>query len=836
MATRRSTRRTPASAEPTQPAEVALERSEQSVNPPTELPKKTRGKGKATRSAVSTHLESFQTTTVKTQLQNATTSRAITASAPTTATAVTTITKRTTRATKAAGAGSPLRALPQVEKTRKRTVRGQTVSATPEPEPAQAEPAQDDNSDEPELGAFFSKSEPTISSATQTAPSVYVTVLEDEIDELRSETFQLSARVLDLQAANATLLKQNTLLREQLMSRPAPSQPLLISSPVFSDHPTPPTLSPFSRFEQLLPAHLFPFTSQQSPSPQSPTPAAPRQTGQVSTNNHVTEFDNELMHVEESSPARPVFINGSESAIALLNKIENAAKQPRRIAHPARDDDEHVSDNDVTMELSPQQTTTNSRGTHNATPARAMATPSSFLTRSFSAIKSIFATPAAKAPATDSAPSPTPSRAQPAPNSFTEMLSVPPTPVGERIKTPAKKKKTNHMLKTLLKGVEHNERAKAAEWAKQVLPVLKNDRAFRAKRKRLEKPVLVKDLNHFPSSKPWETGFGDPLADLDDDDVVPVWAVYLDMMAEAEEPQTKKNKTSHEVTMDDGDILSINELFAASNSARSSPKLHSSQGHSASLQDFHPRRSTEPSPIFATPVSHNEGENIFSELQGHDSVAQIRANERENIQDATIKTVNTHNPSQGSFSVPDDSDEEDSTMISETSGTDESPAWTQAPPPAPVPAHAALPGATPADAPSVPAVPVDAPSVPTIPAIPAVSAVQQPVDEVERQRQKLMKHTPAKPSRLREATYPSPSLMSDAGIESPLAASPVKFASSLAPIFDDMPAAEAMLDEEDQAAFDALVNSNQYQQQLAANPWPAPIISYSSDEEDLSPL
>jgi len=52
-----------------------------------------------------------------------------------------------------------------------------------------------------------------------------------------------------------------------------------------------------------------------------------------------------------------------------------------------------------------------------------------------------------------------------------------------------------------------------------------------------------------------------------------------------------------------------------------------------------------------------------------------------------------------------------------------------------------------------------------------------------------------------------------------------------------MPAAEPIeLDEEEQADFDALVNSDQYKRQLAANPWPAAIITYDSDEEDLSPL
>ncbi|KAL6707275.1 hypothetical protein ACN47E_004263 [Coniothyrium glycines] len=523
------------------------------------------------------------------------------------------------------------------------------------------------------------------------------------------------------------------------------------------------------------------------------------------------------MHMEEASPTRPVFANGNESAIALLNKIENAAKETARKEQSTQNSGANDSHGNIMTHCSSYHTGSSNSFAQNDTPSRLIATPSSFFSRSFSALKSIFATPTPKAQAPQPEPSPAPSNTAPPPNSLTESLSLPPTPVGERVKTPARKKKTDHMLKALLKGVEHHERGKAEEWAKSVLPALKNDRAFREKRKRLETPLLFQDLNHFPSSKPWETGFGDPLGELDDDDVVPGWAVYLDIMAEAEEPQPKKNKTTHEVTMDDDDIMSINEQFSANNSMQSSTnRLFDSHGHSGSALDFHPRRSTEPSPMFSTPVAHQQGGNIFSELQGHDNAAKIRENDREILQNATKNSVNSHNPGQGSFSVPDDSDDEDSSMISEPSTTKETPAWTQAPPPAPVPAHAALPS--------------------TSEEAPVTSTTERPVDEVERQRQKLMKHTPAKPSRLREATYPSPSLMSDAGNESILVNTPVHFSSTMASMFDDIPNAEPIeLDEETQAALDAIVNSEEYKQQLAANPWPAAIISYDSDEENLSP-
>ncbi|KAF1937614.1 hypothetical protein EJ02DRAFT_458568 [Clathrospora elynae] len=538
------------------------------------------------------------------------------------------------------------------------------------------------------------------------------------------------------------------------------------------------------------------------------------------------KFDSNLMNIAEEPQAQPVFVNGSESALALLHKIENAAKQSARI-EPSLTDSETIPHHDVTMQPSPQRPTKRVFHESTATPDRPIAPTPNIFSRSFSAIKSrLFSTSIPKAPSTPQLPSPaqvlspTPAKPLPPQNSLTEALSVPPTPVGERVKTPGRRKSThNSMMRVLLKGIDREDKREAEAWAKQVIPGLKNDLAFREKRRRLEATVLFKDLNHFPSAKPWETGFGDPLADLDDEDVVPGWAVYLDMMAEEEEHVAKKHKTTHEVTPGDDEIPSINEQYAASSSARTSPKLHNSHGQSASLYDFQPRRSIDPSPMFATPVSHHEGGNIFSELQGHDTATQIRENDREVLQHATEETVHVHDPGMGSFSVPDDSDEdgEDTTMNSEASDADAAPLWTQPPPPAPVPAHAPLPGGPVADAPSVP-------------------AVQQPVDEIERQRQRLMKHTPAKPSRLREATYPSPSLFSDAGNESILAATPVQITASVASMFADMPGAELIeLDDECQAAFDELVDSDEYKQQVAANVWPAATLTYESDEEDLSP-
>lgn len=791
------TRRNAASAEPTQPA---LERGSQREST-AELPKKRTRRAKA----ASAHAESVVKTQSVTKASSA--SRAV--SSATTTTAVSTF-SRNTRAAKAAGVGSPLRALDQptprrpTEKKRKRT-RAQTASETPEPEYAQSEQAQDENSDD--QGLFFSHSKPLLFSPQQ---SPQVASLEDNESVLRSENFQLRARVTvletrvtDLENISASILEEVHVLRSQMAAQHGQYVAPRSSGHSFQSF----SQSPF----QHTPRHLIDRSSGHSK----------LQTGQVQANSYAPEFDNDLMHVEETSSVQPVFVNGSESAIALLHKIENAAKESARI-EPSNHHNSETPTNYVTMEHSPRQ----SAPLHinqSTTPSRPTASPSGFFSRSLSALKSTlgFAASTPKVPptpVTPQVPSSTPTRPLPPPESITEALSVPPTPVGERVKTPVKKKRTNTMLKVLLKGIEPNEKAKAEEWAKQVLPKLKNDPAFHNKRKRLETPVLFQDLNHFPSSKPWETGFGDPLADLDDEDVVPVWAVFLDMAAEDEEHKAKKHKNVHGVATDDDNIPSINEQYAATNSARSSPMLHDSHGQSTSLLDFHPRRSVDPSPIFDTPVSHHQGGNVFSELQGHDNAAQIRANDRESLLHATKQTVQVHNPTMGSFSVPEDSDDEDSTVISEPPEVNDTPLWTQRPPPAPVPAHAPLPGGPPIEAPSAP-------------------APQQPVDEIERQRQKLMKHTPAKPSRLREAMYPSPSLKSDAGNESILVATPIQMDGSTADMFADIPTAEVIeLDIECQAALDTLVESDEYKKQKDANPWPKPIITYDEDSEELSPV
>lgn len=810
MSTRRSTRRTAASAES---AQTALGRASQEPSPPVEAPKK---KTARKTKAAPAQAESQAVTQPASQsvVKATVTSRATSASTTTTAASV--ITKRKTRAAAAAaaGAGSPLRVLEQPERKRKRGPRG-AASATPEP--AQSEPAQENN-DEP--GIFFSKSEHHISSIQQTPKK---TPSKVESDALRHRVSLLETRVIELEGCNAqlhryeedyhrlldihaALLNQYGSLQQQL-SAPQPTS--LVS---FLQSRTPPVEStPQSSPTSLQ--RLFHISS--------PTMFPPR-TGQVLANTETLDFDSHMLDLPETVPQGPMFVNSSESAIALLHKIENAAKEPAVVDASSVNASELRSDVEPSGRNSLQGSTSVYHNAHNATPMRAIASPSSFFGRSFSALSALGSRFFASTPRPLSTPdisSSTPIRSTPAPDTFTETLSLPPTSIGERAKASGKKRKANAMLRILLKGVELNDKPKAEEWAKRVIPGLKSDPAFREKRKRLETPVLFGDLEHFPSSKPWETGFGDPLGELGEDDVVPVWAVYLDMMAEDKEPQEKKQKRAHKETMDFDDVASLNEQFAVSESRQSSPQLHDSHGHTASLRDLHPRRSIEPSPMFDSPTPHQphqHGENIFSELRGHDVAAENRAIDLESLQHATKTTVQTHNPGMGSFSVPDESDDEDS-MITETTETTESdaaPLWTQAPPPAPVPAHAPLPGGA-ADG----------------------VVAQQPVDEIERQRQRLMKHTPAKPSRLREATYPSPSLLSEVGNDSLIGATPAQTVASMADVFEDMPDADIMeLDDSEQENLDTIAASTDFKQNLAANPWPAPIITYESEEEDLSPI
>jgi hypothetical protein len=809
--TRRSTRRTAAAAA-TESSQPASRQSSQSASPaPEPAPKKKPGrKPKATKVESQTVTESQQTVTKsrvtpRANAAPAVTTTTTTSSRTTTAAKAPPVAKKLTRAAraelKAAGVeASPQRSLEQtrpakqgrgtarqkVTSEKRKAVAAKLAATTVE---SSEDEAAADNEDG--MGLFFTKSKHRfLYSNPPPEHAIDNEILKEENAEQLREIYHLRERVSDTEARNQNLVEMLCQKDQQMVQYESENLRLRMEN------------TRLHSSLQNLPRHSY------------CSPA----------NVNYAEFDSELVGISESSPAQGVFVNGNEEALALLHKIESNAKETRHV-EPSSNDNETFQDNDdVVMEHSPQQSVKRAFHEVSATPDRPVATPSNIFSRSFSAIKSRLFSSTPKPPPTPEVASPTITKSLPPQDTITETLSLPPTPVGERVKTPRKRRApTNMLMNLLLKGINREDRQKAEEWAKQILPELRNDLAFREKRKRLETPVLCKNLSNFPSAKPWETGFGDPLGDLDDEDEVPVWAVYLDIVAEEEEHAAKKHKKTHNVIMDDDEVPTIDEQFAASNSARASPNLFDSHGKSASIRDFHPRRSIDPSPMFSNSVSHNTGGNIFSELQGHDTAAEIREKDREILKSATketTETAHTHNPTMGSFSVPDDdSDEENSTMGSETSDTEDTPIWTQPPPPAPVPAHAPLPAGSADDTPPTP-------------------ARQQPADEIERQRQRLMKHTPAKPSRLREATYPSPSVLSEAGNESLLAATPAHLAASvanMANILDDMPVVEMIeLDDECQAAFDELVNSEEYQQKLTAE-WQPAILTYESDEEESSP-
>lgn len=290
---------------------------------------------------------------------------------------------------------------------------------------------------------------------------------------------------------------------------------------------------------------------------------------------------------------------------------------------------------------------------------------------------------------------------------------------------PAQRAIINHAIRNL----EPEEKILARVWAKKTVRQLATDTTkLGEKRQRLEQPMKLKDVKEIPARRPWESSgsfgllpeFWDD-SDSDSDAEAPGWYM-VDQLAN-EQPPLKKRKTRSEAkTLD-------------ANTSTTSPPTFDTHGNSASLSDFHPRSSTEPSPMFAqwNPTVHHEGGNVFHEFhtqtRTHDSSLQNRADfEKE------LKRTG-HVAGSGSFCVPEgDSDEEDSTISTDLNGTADDDAfatlpWTQQPPPAPTPAHASLPN------------PFNAPPA---------------LDPVEQQRLRAMKHTPAKQSRLREVMVQSP--------------------------------------------------------------------------------
>ncbi|KAJ8107051.1 hypothetical protein OPT61_g9131 [Boeremia exigua] len=637
-------------------------------------------------------------------------------------------------------AASPLRALDEQPAKKQRT--SSRKVSTPAPASAKPAPIEEDD-DEEETPIFFTKSEPLLF-----YPSHESTLIETPLSGFDHIAFPL--QLSSLKDKNAELEAICSVLREERDD----------------------AIAELSRLRARL-ADL------EEESRQSTT----LKTSPVKANSPTPEFDS--FDVEEPESPKTAFMTGDESAMALLRHVQEASRapvptSPTSVGSPTSPTP-HKSPAANTQAASPVTSPTPVSYERPSTPSRGIF--GSF-TSSFTALRSLFGS------STAAPPSPTPSRQPPA-DTITEVLTMPPTPVGERPKRPTKKpKRHNRIVKALLKGIDQQEMDKATAWAKQIAAEFQKDSTAGDKRKRLETPVLFRDLKHFPSSKPWESGFSFPedVLDLEDDDVVPGWAVYTSMVEE-EQYETKKTKTAHVSSADDDMPASLNELFSTS---------------TASVLDLKPRRSIDPSPMFETPLRHQQGTNIFTELRGHDAAVNDRENLQRELKTKGVQFQNqvqepspnvdslqrVHDPVHGSFSVPEsDSEEEDEPRAK--------PVWTQAPPPAPTPAHVSLPNAT-------------------------------HNEEIERQRQKLMKHTPHKPSRLQQVSYPSPSLMSDAG-ESPF---------KNADIFGDIPDVEPLHfdDPELDAAFAAASAAGALEATLATMNWSMPVVTYDSDEEDLSPI
>lgn len=401
-----------------------------------------------------------------------------------------------------------------------------------------------------------------------------------------------------------------------------------------------------------------------------------------------------------------------------------------------------------------------------------------------------------------------------------EALTPTPSVVGKPRKQTKKKRTKGHrqaMIKRIANSVDDPaEKAKAEAWAKDVLAQLPKDSAILGdKRKRLEQGVKVGDLKKVQGTKPWKSGsygLDDDILDLSDDEDAPAWAVLQEMLLEeqANQPPAKKRKADHEVVMDE--VTSLNDTVIPALGEPSPLPVINTNGNSASLFDLRPRSSIQPSPMFESPAMHKEGGNVFRELQGHSAQAEEREALKRSLQKTPPKCF-------GSFSVPDDIDSsDDEEDVTEAPANDDgaSSLWTQQPPPAPVPAHASLP--TPlAEGPMIP----DA-------------SPSKTIDPVELQRAKITKHTPAKPSRLREVHVPSPSLKSDAGDITMFTASPLKESVRVIEPVDglaDMPHAYPLdLPEEVLEPLQSYVKSNAFQADCDAMGWDDPILTYSDDE------
>ncbi|PSN72244.1 hypothetical protein BS50DRAFT_569783 [Corynespora cassiicola Philippines] len=340
---------------------------------------------------------------------------------------------------------------------------------------------------------------------------------------------------------------------------------------------------------------------------------------------------------------------------------------------------------------------------------------------------------------------------------YQDALTMTPTPVGERKswhkpsrKRPAPVSHRKAIRDMVLDQIPTTQRDRAETWVNDAVARLARDTrsSIGDKRKRLETGILLDDLIEFPSRTPWqnEGSFGLLEGFDDDDDYVPAWYILQQMLDEAEMPAKKKRRT--------GDY--VGKLTDTNVQTSNGTTLIDSHGNSSSLYDYHPRPANSPAPMF-------EPDFDPSTLSPRREPQPTTATQPKLSFEEELRR-NGHVPGSGSFCVPEGSSSEDEGDDDDTSLESDSSTWTQAPPPAPVPAHASL--------------PAQAPEAPATPSAPK----GQTVDEVERQRARLNKHTPAVSSRLREVHFPSPSLRSDAGLE-PIGGSPER----LQTIFTDLP-------------------------------------------------
>ncbi|KAF2791253.1 hypothetical protein K505DRAFT_376921 [Melanomma pulvis-pyrius CBS 109.77] len=430
--------------------------------------------------------------------------------------------------------------------------------------------------------------------------------------------------------------------------------------------------------------------------------------------------------------------------------------------------------------------------------------------------------------------------------------------------------RANHrrtMSTLIAHSVGPKERPKAKAWAKDATQKLldSDPTTIGEKRKRLESGLKMFELKSIPARAPWEPsgtfGLNEELDELEDDDKVPAWVVLQELLNEAglgDSPPPKRNKTEHSTTMDQ-DIIPLNETEAPAFDKSSSQSIIDTHGNSASLFDLHPRSSRIPSPMFSDPVGPGHHSNVFSQQEQAPSNAdadaeaaakaaendkldedwlrqqRLRMKEQDRLWDkpgrsrteayyATQKALEEEAVKQKKKADDDvarqKAGEEASQKPAETA-----PLWTQQPPPAPTPAHASLP--TPLTAsPSVPSIQAEEPLL-----VPAA----QSMDPVERQRAKLMKHTPVRPSRLREATIPSPSVKSDVGTESVYGGSPVKIVGEDILRAYSIPSPEQLDlgDPELNDVAEALVSSDAYKaQNITAYGGPAVQLAYDEEEID----